>query len=70
MGLFGICDIINSLEKREKRDILKSKLTGFWLSRQDIKACAPGGGARDPVAVRCSGSCRAAVRSSPPSPPT
>jgi len=41
MGLFGICDIINSLEKREKRDILKSKLTGFWLSWQDLKASAP-----------------------------
>ena len=41
MGLFGICDIINSLEKREKRDILKGKLTGFWLSQADIKASAP-----------------------------
>jgi len=41
MGLFGICDIINSLEKREKRDILRSKLTGFWLSRADVKASAP-----------------------------
>lgn len=41
MGLFGICDIINSLEKREKRDILKSKLTGFWLKKEDLKASAP-----------------------------
>jgi putative tricarboxylic transport membrane protein len=41
MGLFGISDIINSLEKREKRDILKSKLTGFWLSRSDLKAAMP-----------------------------
>ncbi len=41
MGLFGICDIISSLEKREKREILKSRLTGFWLSRKDLKACAP-----------------------------
>jgi TctA family transporter len=41
MGLFGICDIIHSLEKRERRDILKSKLTGFWLSGSDIKASAP-----------------------------
>src|SRR5512137_2677410 len=30
MGLFGICDIINSLEKQETREILKSKLTGLW----------------------------------------
>jgi putative tricarboxylic transport membrane protein len=41
MGLFGICDIISSLEKREKRDILRSRLTGFWLSRQELKAAAP-----------------------------
>jgi TctA family transporter len=41
MGLFAICDIVNTLEKREKRDILKSKLTGFMLSREDIKTCAP-----------------------------
>jgi TctA family transporter len=41
MGLFGICDIINSLEKREKRDILKSKLTGFWLKKEDLKAAWP-----------------------------
>jgi putative tricarboxylic transport membrane protein len=41
MGLFGICDIINSLEKREKRDILKTKLTGLWLKMADLKASAP-----------------------------
>jgi TctA family transporter len=41
MGLFGICDIINSLEKREKRDILKSKLTGLWLKKEDLRAAAP-----------------------------
>ncbi|TFG41363.1 MAG: tripartite tricarboxylate transporter permease, partial [Syntrophobacterales bacterium] len=41
MGLFGICDIINSLEKKEKRNILKAKLTGFWLSKDDLKASAP-----------------------------
>jgi TctA family transporter len=41
MGLFGICDIINSLEKREKRDILKSKLTGFWLKKEELKAALP-----------------------------
>jgi TctA family transporter len=41
MGLFGICDIINSLEKREKRDILKTKLTGLWLKIADLKASAP-----------------------------
>jgi putative tricarboxylic transport membrane protein len=41
MGLFGICDIITSLEKREKRDLLKSKLTGFMLSKEEMKTSAP-----------------------------
>ncbi len=41
MGLFGICDIISSLERREKRDILRSKLAGFWLSRKELKDSAP-----------------------------
>ena len=41
MGLFGICDIINSLAKKEKREILKGKLTGFWLSKDDLRASAP-----------------------------
>jgi TctA family transporter len=41
MGLFGICDIINSLEKRDKRDILKGKLTGFWLSLRELRQTAP-----------------------------
>jgi TctA family transporter len=41
MGLFGICDIVNSLEKREKRDILKSKLTGFWLKKKELRAALP-----------------------------
>ena len=41
MGLFGICDIITSLEKKEKRDILKSRLTGFWLSKKELKTAAP-----------------------------
>jgi TctA family transporter len=41
MGLFGICDIITSLEKKEKRDILKSRLTGFWLGKKELKTAAP-----------------------------
>ena len=41
MGLFGICDIITSLEKREKRDILRTKLTGLWLKIADIKLALP-----------------------------
>ncbi len=41
MGLFGICDIISSLEKKETRDILKTRIGGFWLSRQEIRDSAP-----------------------------
>ncbi|MHC1726231.1 MAG: tripartite tricarboxylate transporter permease [Syntrophobacteraceae bacterium] len=41
MGLFGICDIINSLEKQEKREILKSRFRGLWITRQEVKESAP-----------------------------
>ncbi|MFA5905083.1 MAG: tripartite tricarboxylate transporter permease [Desulfobacula sp.] len=41
MGLFGISDIISSLEKGEKRDILKGKLTGFMLSKKEFLTCIP-----------------------------
>jgi len=41
MGLFGICDIISSLETRETRDILKTRISGFWLSRKEIRDSAP-----------------------------
>jgi len=41
MGLFGISDIIKSLERRDKRDILRSKLSGFWLDKKELKESAP-----------------------------
>lgn len=41
MGLFGISEIIKSLERREKREIIKSKLSGFWLKKRDLKEVAP-----------------------------
>jgi TctA family transporter len=41
MGFFGIADILASLESREKREILRSKLAGLWLSRQEMKDAAP-----------------------------
>lgn len=41
MGLFGISEIIKSLERREKREIIKSKLSGFWLKKKDIKEVTP-----------------------------
>jgi TctA family transporter len=41
MGLFGISEIIKSLERKEKRDIIKSKLSGFWMTRKELRASAP-----------------------------
>lgn len=41
MGLFGISDILSSLERREKRETLKSRITGLWLSLKDIRTAAP-----------------------------
>jgi TctA family transporter len=41
MGLFGISEIIVSLEKREKREILKEKISGLWLKMKDLKEAAP-----------------------------
>lgn len=41
MGLFGISEIIKSLERKEKREIIKSKLSGFWLKKRDLKEVTP-----------------------------
>jgi TctA family transporter len=41
MGLFGISEIIKSLERRERRNILRSKISGFWLKKKDLKETAP-----------------------------
>ncbi len=41
MGLFGVSDIVASLEKREKREILKEKIAGFWLKIKELKELAP-----------------------------
>ncbi len=41
MGLFGISEIVKSLERREKREIIKSRLSGFWLKKKDIKEVTP-----------------------------
>lgn len=41
MGLFGISQIISSLEKEERREILKQKLAGFWLTTKDLKEAIP-----------------------------
>ena len=41
MGLFGISEIIKSLERREKREVLKNKIMGFWMTKKEMKAAAP-----------------------------
>jgi len=41
MGLFGISEIIRSLERKEKREIIKRKIYGFWLKKKDLKEAAP-----------------------------
>jgi TctA family transporter len=41
MGLFGISEIIKSLERKDKRHILKTRLTGFWLNRDEIRTASP-----------------------------
>jgi len=41
MGLFGISQILSSLEKEEKREVLRQKLAGFWLTGKDIRDSIP-----------------------------
>src|SRR5438067_2229712 len=41
MGLFGFAEIILNLESTEKRELLSSKIKGFWLSRKQIRDAAP-----------------------------
>ena len=41
MGLFGVSDILASLERREKRDALKSRIAGLWLSKKDLREAVP-----------------------------
>jgi TctA family transporter len=41
MGLFGISEIIKSLERKGKRNILRSNLSGFWMTKKEFKTSAP-----------------------------
>ena len=41
MGLFGFAEIIINLESSEKRELLSSKIKGFWLTKKQIRAAAP-----------------------------
>jgi TctA family transporter len=41
MGLFGFAEIILNLESTEKREIIKTKLSGMWLTKSQLRAAAP-----------------------------
>ncbi|HYT96636.1 MAG TPA: tripartite tricarboxylate transporter permease [Casimicrobiaceae bacterium] len=41
MGLFGFAEIILNLESTEKRELLSSKIKGFWLTRKQVRDAAP-----------------------------
>jgi TctA family transporter len=41
MGLFGISDIISSLERKEIRDVVRSKMSRLWLTRREARTAAP-----------------------------
>src|SRR5437016_8168985 len=41
MGLFGFAEIILNLESTEKRELLSSKIKGFWLTRKQIRDASP-----------------------------
>jgi len=41
MGLFGFAEIIANLETTEVRELVTSKVKGFWLSKEQIRAAWP-----------------------------
>src|SRR4029077_5147253 len=41
MGLFGFAEIITNLESKEKREVLTSKVTGLWLTKQQFRDAWP-----------------------------
>ena len=41
MGLFGFAEIILNLESTEKREVIKTKLNGMWLSKSQMREAAP-----------------------------
>src|SRR5882724_3900179 len=41
MGLFGFAEIIINLESSEKRELLSSKIKGFWLTKKQIRDAGP-----------------------------
>ena len=41
MGLFGFAEIITNLESKEKRELVTSKVSGLWLSKQQFREAWP-----------------------------
>jgi TctA family transporter len=41
MGLFGINEVMNNLERPRRREVLSSKVGNLWLSRQDFREAWP-----------------------------
>lgn len=41
MGLFGFAEIILNLESGEKREVIKTKLKGLWLTKRQLRDAAP-----------------------------
>ncbi|MHB8770161.1 MAG: tripartite tricarboxylate transporter permease [Syntrophales bacterium] len=41
MGLFAFSEILSNLEHGAKREVFTNKVSGFWLSRQEVREAAP-----------------------------
>jgi TctA family transporter len=41
MGLFGFAEIILNLESTEKREVIRTKLKGLWLTKKQLREAAP-----------------------------
>ena len=41
MGLFGFAEIITNLESKEKRELVTSKVSGLWLTKEQFRAAWP-----------------------------
>ncbi len=41
MGLFGFAEIISNLQSTEKREIVASKISGLWLTREQFRKAWP-----------------------------
>jgi putative tricarboxylic transport membrane protein len=41
MGLFGFAEIILNLQSTEKREVIKTKLKGMWLTKGQLREAAP-----------------------------